>query len=142
MKQINPQEAPKFHCNSCEYKTDNKKDYNKHCLTSKHLNKINGLKDETHTETTNETVVNPATYTCCNCNKTLNSRTTLWRHKKTCIEKQEATLTLNTPVDFVKQIVKNNEILIRQQIEIEKLTIIQSQEFQLQLFNKIMENLK
>ena len=137
MEQINPHTIPKFCCNYCEYKTDNKKDYKKHCLTSKHLNNINGANNETQI-LNNETTNCPNTYICHNCNKTLNSRTTLWRHKKTCVEKQES----NTTSDFVKQIVKNNEILIRQQIEIEKLNIIQSKEFQLQLFNKIMENLK
>jgi len=65
------QKSPCFFCEKCEYITGNKKDYDKHILTSKHLNETN-MKQE-----------KPQFF--CICNKMFNSRTTLWRHKKTCI---------------------------------------------------------
>jgi hypothetical protein len=82
MKQNLSQEIPKFLCNKCQYNTSNKKDYNKHLVTSKH--KI----------ATNETLKipknpqkSPEHLLVCFCGIIFNSRTTLWRHKKTCISK-------------------------------------------------------
>ncbi len=73
---------PKFFCEECQYKTNNKKDYIKHLGTSKHSNE------------TNETLENPkiipkSNNHKCDCGIIFNSRTTLWRHKKTCIKKTE-----------------------------------------------------
>ena len=67
----NPQKSPNFLCEKCKYKTSNKKDYEKHILTRKHIDETN-LKQK---------VPNLA----CDCNKVFNSRTTLWRHKKKCL---------------------------------------------------------
>ena len=57
-----------FLCENCEYKTSNKKDFEKHILTRKHI-------DETNLKQKVPNLV-------CECNKVFNSRTTLWRHKK------------------------------------------------------------
>ena len=94
MKQNLSPKIPKFFCEECQYKTNNKKDYIKHLGTSKHSNE------------TNETLENPQFIPkcipkCipninhkCDCGIVFNSRTTLWRHKKTCITKPEE---LNEP---------------------------------------------
>ena len=71
MKQENPPQH-KFHCISCNYSTNSKKDYQKHLKTQKHRKR------------TNETQKIPTFYVCKNCKKKFKSRTTLWRHKKTC----------------------------------------------------------
>jgi hypothetical protein len=36
METFCPQNFPKFFCESCDIKTNNKKDFNKHLLTAKH----------------------------------------------------------------------------------------------------------
>ena len=71
MKQENPP-LHKFQCISCNYSTNSKKDYQKHLKTQKHRKR------------TSETKKIPTFYVCKNCKKKFKSRTTLWRHKKTC----------------------------------------------------------
>ena len=63
----------KYNCIDCNYNTSSKKDYAKHLLTRKHLN----------TTKYNKPVSN---YICDICDKTLDDRASLWRHKKTCKE--------------------------------------------------------
>ena len=80
MKQIKIPKIPKFFCEKCEYTTDNKKDYSKHLSTPKHQNGTNEtlLKQLNPQKSLNEKKF------CCLCGLILNSRTTLWRHKKNC----------------------------------------------------------
>ena len=59
----------KYVCIICDFKSNNKTNYNQHLQTKKH-------------NETNET--NETKYNCTKCKKCFNSRTTLWRHKKMC----------------------------------------------------------
>lgn len=72
---------PKYFCDNCQYITNNKKDYNKHLSTLKHL-KMNNLQHFT-TEKSQEI---PKIHICPFCNKSYKYRDGLWRHKKTCRE--------------------------------------------------------
>jgi hypothetical protein len=74
MKQMKPKKSPNvfYECAACKYKSKNKKDFKKHLLTKKH--KLINC----------ETKKIPKNLECEYCNKTFKSRTTLWRHKKTC----------------------------------------------------------
>ena len=63
----------KFECKNCDYYTSNKKDYNKHLLTQKH---ILDLKQQT-TEA-------PKREYLCDCGKQYTHRASLWNHKKHC----------------------------------------------------------
>ena len=63
--------ALKYFCDICYYNTSKKSSYEKHLITRKHLD---------------ETKVKQNVALICECNKVFNSRTTLWRHKKKCIE--------------------------------------------------------
>ena len=65
-----------FSCTTCDYNTGNKKDYNKHLLTAKHLNRTNR---------TEKSPKNPITYNC-NCGKIFSARNSLWYHKKKCAD--------------------------------------------------------
>ncbi len=61
----------KYYCEKCHYDTDNKKDYNKHLLTKKHIQ----LLDEfTHNK-----------YKCINCDKTYKYHSGIWKHKQYCV---------------------------------------------------------
>jgi hypothetical protein len=116
------QKIPCFFCEKCEYKSDNKKDFQKHLLTSKHKNETN--------ETENETFC-PQKSPYCLCGALFKSRTTLWRHKKKCpiINKDSSTvLTLsnNSPEEvtnltqIVMQVMKSNSELQKQMFDLMK----------------------
>ena len=62
----------KFVCKYCDYRTSNKKDYNKHIITIKHK-RLTG-KIRTH-------VVNPFV---CDCGKKYNHASSLCKHKRSC----------------------------------------------------------
>ena len=70
----------KFFCEKCQYGTDRKSSYDDHLLSSRHINVTN----------CNINSANSAKFCnillCPKCSKEFNNRTSLWRHKKTCIE--------------------------------------------------------
>ena len=61
-------------CEKCNYKTGNKKDYNKHLLTGKHKKITND----------NTMIITLPTVLTCICGNTYKHRSGLSRHKKTC----------------------------------------------------------
>ena len=65
-----PSKNPKYFCEKCQMKTNNKKDYTNHLLTAKHneLTNVNKF---------------PA-FVCQKCKKIYRSRVGLWKHNKTC----------------------------------------------------------
>jgi hypothetical protein len=67
----------KYICNNCDLKTNNKKDYDKHLLTSKHI-KLTNPQDFLPNNDDN--------FRCSDCNKVYKSRVGLWKHKKICNE--------------------------------------------------------
>ena len=68
MKQKNIQ-TKKFNCIKCSYHTNKQSEFERHINTNKHKKR--------HSETKKSP-------TCNICNKIFSSRTTLWRHKKSC----------------------------------------------------------
>jgi len=74
--------AEKFTCNDCDFSCSNKFNYDKHTLTTKHKNR---------TLRTNKMQKNATTYECF-CGKLYKSRSSLWYHKKKCV--QTNTLTI------------------------------------------------
>jgi hypothetical protein len=79
MKQKNPQKNPFYYCEKCNFETANKKDYNRHLLTSKHQNETN----ETDFET--KKPIKTHLHNCEKCSVQFKSRTSLWRHKQQCV---------------------------------------------------------
>jgi len=73
---------PKYFCECCKYITNNKKDYKKHLMTSKHQNETN----ETNLK---HLLPNNPQNLQCHCGIIFNSRSTLWRHKKKCNEENK-----------------------------------------------------
>jgi uncharacterized Zn-finger protein len=70
-------EKSKFTCEACDFKTNNKKDYNRHLKCKKHLR--GGLKK-----------VPPLWWGFCSiCNKGFKHRSSLSRHEKNCKSKEE-----------------------------------------------------
>jgi hypothetical protein len=108
---LSPKIPKKFSCELCHYYTSNKKDYDKHILTSKHHKIANGNNLE-------EMEVNkPPTYEC-ECSKVFKTHGGLWKHKKKCVadnfensyndNDSEVKLLTNMVLEVVKQ---NQEIL-------------------------------
>ena len=65
------QEIPKYCCQICDIKTNNKKDFNKHILTLKHKSQ------QMATDFTSKNIT-------CECGRNYKDRSGLWKHKKTC----------------------------------------------------------
>ena len=139
MKQKNPQKSqknPLFFCEICEYTTSNKKDFNKHLSTSKHKNETL----ETQFETQNP---QKSPYVC-SCGFISNSRTTLWRHKKKCLNDNITNKPLiNTSLSIPES---STEIIEKTPEDIANLTQIvlevvkSNSEFQKQMFDLVKSN--
>ena len=76
-----PQNSPKYCCDICNIKTNNKKDYEKHILSAKHSKLTNVNKELTDLPQKEIKLVN---FRCANCNKNYKSRVGLWKHKQQC----------------------------------------------------------
>jgi len=71
-----------FHCIYCDYKCCVKFSYERHLTTTKHINKSQMKQKETNE--TNKEKKEKKEKNACNCGLVYYSRTSLWRHKKTC----------------------------------------------------------
>ena len=108
MKQKMSKKTHEYFCEKCNFITANKKDYNRHLITSKHQNETNGTGFETkNTQKTQH-------HSCEKCSEQFNSRTTLWRHKQKCIGKVE-----NNNLDKEKDLIS---FIIQQFVHLQKQT--------------------
>ena len=98
-----PQKIPKYFCEKCDIKTNNKKDYQQHLLTSKHIKLTNGPQ--------HDTMVTNTGFICNICSKSYKSRTGLWKHKKTCKSEGNGDTLLNDR-ELVMGLVKQNAELM------------------------------
>ena len=120
--------ANKYNCKLCDYNTSNKCDFNKHNLTRKHVKNVN----ETQLKQNETMLPEKSINLLCNCGLVLNSRTTMWRHKKKCTkqtsmegcsdinvvkEKQQVNLITN---DLVIELIKDNKEMKQLIIELVK----------------------
>ena len=64
----------KYYCEKCHYNTNNKKDYNKHIFSQKHIRLTNNIPQNTNI---------PLKF-ICECGKTYKHRQSLYLHKKNC----------------------------------------------------------
>ena len=76
---IMPPSFQKFHCNACDFRCSKQSNYNKHILTSKHINRTNPHFSEQ--KNANQSATH---YTCKNCSKKYKARNSLWYHEQTC----------------------------------------------------------
>jgi hypothetical protein len=105
-----------FLCECCDYKTQIRRDYNNHLLTKKH---------ERNTDCQQKTTDD---YICNICCKHYKDRTGLWRHSKKnkcspVIEETQTIVpinTISTSHDLVVELLKQNNDLQRQIIELSK----------------------
>ena len=102
---------PKYCCDNCNIKTNNKKDYEKHILSAKHSKLTNVNKELTDLPQKEIKLVN---FKCTNCNKNYKSRVGLWKHKQQCskIENNEdKSDEIQELKEFMKYLMQENSEL-------------------------------
>ncbi len=116
-----------FSCTTCDYNTGNKKDFNKHLLTAKHINRT------TRTENPPKLPKPPTAYNC-NCGKIFSARNSLWYHKKKCADQTNNHVT--SPADTPNILIDSHVVikLLKQNDEFK--TMMVEQYTQLQESNK------
>jgi len=101
-----------FECESCDYITSKKSNYEKHLMTPKHKNRtfLNDFEQKV--------AKSSKTYLCQNCHKTYNARNGLWYHQKKCVPKNSAsqlagTINSTDPTDkeLIMLLIKENSEL-------------------------------
>ena len=107
-----------YNCCRCNYKSSNKKDYNKHLLTLKHAK-------NTH-------------MVCENCNKQYKSRSGLWKHQQKCIEFDNSLINENNEIvdddinEQTNNYVNNNILdILKQNQEFKQLMLEQTKQIQI-----------
>ena len=97
----------KYICEKCDYYTNRKSQYERHLQTKKH----------------NETNETKMKHTCKKCNKLYSSRTSLWRHKKSCENGNNDTIVKKVPnslEEMFMELVEKNQELQTQLLELAK----------------------
>jgi hypothetical protein len=114
-----PKNPKTYNCELCDYNTCNKKDFTKHISTQKHQNASlsmvgNDLEIKNPQNPQNEK------YMCSFCNRTYKDNSGLWKHKKKCVvnETQLQPLEINALTTLVLELVKSNQELQQQMIEV------------------------
>ena len=120
-----PQIPNKLNCILCNYITVSKKDFKKHLLTSKHIQRAKTSNFSTLGDNKNPNK-------CKKCNKEYKSRNGLWKHQNKC-EQTEVPTNINLIIDkeIVMEILKQND-------ELKKILVEQNQHF-IEQSNKMFE---
>ena len=105
-----PKIPKKYLCETCDYETSNKKDFDKHCDTQKHKN-INFQ----HFSTDLSQKI--PRWECVSCNRTYKERTGLWKHRKICTALCGETIDNK---DLVLMLIKENADLKNIMMEVIK----------------------
>ncbi len=103
-----PKNPNEYYCSYCNLKTHHKNDFNKHLLTHKHKNNINGKNLEKNY------LENPECkgFYCKICNKTYKTASGLWKHNQHCKTiSQELCLTNNNNTNMI-ELLKKEDITI------------------------------
>ena len=79
LEQINPKKSPIFCCETCNYTTSSKKDFNKHETTRKHLDAVTSNQIEPKSPNKSPQHI------CKLCLKEYQSKSGLWNHAKKCV---------------------------------------------------------
>ena len=104
-----------FECKMCEYSTCKQSQYDRHNLTSKHINATKCYN--------NVTIKDPKMYEC-NCGNKYKHHSSLWTHKKKCKEepkKEEEDIKSN--MDLIMEILKQNQTIMSENQEFKGMII-------------------
>jgi len=124
-----PKNPTVFECKKCDYITNNKKDYNKHLLTSKHQKLTNNLQNEDKV---------PNQKYICKCGKEYLHRQSLYNHNKKCIATNNINESNNeTNIDY-KMIYELFKIQLNENKELKKMLVEQHKQNN-ELQNTVLE---
>ena len=115
------EKAPKnpilFECKYCDYSSVKIKDYKRHLLTDKHINRtfLNDLEQKKPQK--------PKVFICSNCKKCYKARNSLWYHEQKCckeINNVPTTIVTNEPSDkeLIMLLIKENSELKNMMIKV------------------------
>ena len=129
--------SQKYYCQTCDYKTAKKTDFERHCSTRKHILAINGNILETHSimkkKSKNSQPINSnelifskpkngqkshkkneknekktKNYPCIYCNKAYTTRSGLWKHQRVCFMTAQPSAEGNEDNNIVVELLKDN----------------------------------
>jgi uncharacterized C2H2 Zn-finger protein len=128
--------AKKYLCETCDYITSNKSDYNKHLETRKHLRTNLALAQK---------VATSAAFMCSKCDKSFQSKSGLWRHSQKCpvFDKMTPQITpqfLDKFYDIINEQKKSNEELQKNMIIQHTQLLNQNTQFMEELKNTCVTN--
>ena len=108
------QNPPSFTCETCEFICSKNVDWQRHITTAKHTKKVYALKQR-------ETNFTP--HVCSSCNNHFTSRTSLWRHSKTCTQPSidspvVETINANTILEILKQNQTFRDLMVEQSAQL------------------------
>jgi len=121
--QISTPNSPKYECQYCQIIATNKKDYNNHLLTSKHI------KNSQIEETNNKEY-------SCECGKYYTCRGSLWRHKKKCNPEESNTVNSFEPKITTSMIIE----LLKQNKDLQELLVNELRQAKAQPVNTNIQN--
>ena len=98
--------APKFYCESCDYKTCKKSSYDTHILSAKH--KKSTFSNQNQPKFCQILL---SKFTCENCNKEYKDKSGLWRHKQKCNIPQNSNKSPEISKELILTIIKQNSEL-------------------------------
>ena len=114
---------PTFECEKCNYITNNRYDFKKHCQTIKHNQEIFIDDFSVNIEKSQS-----KKYLCPKCNKSYKDNSGLWKHKKTCVLSKELVQEkdimpsseneIKMLTDLVLDVVKQNQELTNKIVDI------------------------
>ena len=106
----------KFYCDICDYYTCNKKDFNKHNSTLKHVKNHKNFQSQQM-----ETIlphISPFSFLSCeNCDRKYKDRSGLWKHKKKCDQSYKKD-DINSDKEIIRMLIKENAEFKKQVLEI------------------------
>ena len=135
----------KYICETCNFLTINKKDFNRHLLTVKHINNINKKNEQNDLsnvkiDISNNKIDDLNTFFKCECGRKYPYRSSLYNHKKKClinsnniIEKNSSNISKDNHHEDLKELVCK---LINDNNEIKNTLIEENKELKKQLENK------
>jgi hypothetical protein len=143
VNQILPQKTPEFVCNLCDFKTYNKKDYNRHLETKKHKTVVCQPLSIVFTQNCQKL---PQTSYVCGCGKKYKDKSGLWRHSKKCttnVEESETEEGQNVQLykqptdkdDLILMLIKQNAELVKETSEFKNMMMEQQN-----MMMKVIEN--
>jgi hypothetical protein len=97
LEPILPKKTPEFFCEKCAFVSSNRKDYNRHLLTRKHVLSVasNQIEPKLPQKTPE--------HKCSQCNKIYYSKSGIWNHRKKCYQSSSNQTITSNGADIVEK---------------------------------------